>query len=281
MKQKIIGLSLMVMLALSMTACGYNSKDEVVAEARVFDDPEDRVYVDESEFNNIFDCPDGYIGKYIKVIGSICDGPELGDNNCYFYQAWHDTETWQHNFAFRIDSKIDGLGKDDYVQVEGRITDDFHAARNFFGVLIEAETVTPLNYIEAKVPTLKEIEPKGVASTQNNITVQVNKVQYAETETRVFITMSNGSESTFHPDRDLTKLIQNDEEFEVSEEAMSGYLGGEYGLVPYELLSHTEEDAIIAFPPIDQNTNFQLHMEGSSVDEKAKFKPYDITIPVE
>lgn len=275
MKRKIIGLSLIVMLVLSMTACG--SKDKL----REFEDPEDRVYVDESEFDHIFDCPDEYVGKYIKVVGRVADGPERDNNEWYIYQAWHDIENSDRNFAFRTNSTIENLGREGYVQVEGKIVEDFGTAKTFHGVLIEAVNVTPLDYIEAMAPTLKEIVPQGASTTQNNITVQVDKVQYAETETRVFITMDNASDTTFRPDDTLTKLILNDQELEIAEEEMSNYWGQEYGVVPYELLSHTKEPALIVFPPIDQNTSFQLHMEGSSVDKNVKFEPYDICIPVE
>lgn len=274
MKRKIIGLSLVAMLVFSMTACGSGEESEESKE------PEEIVYVDESEIEDVFASPEEYVGKYIKLIGNVYGGPDKGENG-YYYQAWNDVENVDRDFMVQTKEKVEGVEPQGYIQVDGKIVEDFGGEEVIDSLLIEAVDLQPLTYVDAMVPTLKEIAPQGAAITQNNVTVQVDKVQYAETETRVFVTIANASDATFSPYSSLSKLVVNGQQLEISTDSMTNYYAPELGEVPYEVLPQITASGLLVFPAIDQNTSFQFYMEGMSDNWELEFQPFNIIIPAQ
>lgn len=272
MKQRILGLSLVAMLLFSLAACG--SQEEESAE------PEEIVYVEAAEIENVLNSPEEYIGKYINIIGNVYSGPQKVDES-YYYDAWDTAFGSNYTFSVKTDTQVEGVALDSYIQVDGKISEETGSDDFYNGLIIEATSIQPMSYVDAVVPTLKEIVPQGTAITQNNVTVQVDKVQFAEAETRVYVTIANASDSTFTPYASLSKVIANGQQLETSMESMTNYYAPELGEIPYEVLPQITVSGVLVFPAIDQNTSFQFYMEGSSDNWDLEFEPYNIIIPAQ
>lgn len=254
-----------------------SSKDDSNLES---DEPE---YISDSEIASLFSSPDDYAGKYVKLSGKIFNGPQTEDNYSV-YQAWYDPSTASNDFIFGITNPTEVFAIDDYVTVDGRIVGALEYENAYGNTLtslqIDAVSVEKLSYIDAVVPTIKEIVPENATTTQHDITLKIDKIEFAEAETRVYITETNNSDNTFSLYTYGICIIQNGQQIEQDSTSTSMY-DGNYPELSYDLLPGASSSGIIVFPAIDNSTNFQLYAEGSSNDYNLEFSPFTFDISVQ
>lgn len=168
-KKLLVSVILLAMGSSVLTGCGGGEKQE---------EPEEIVYLEESEIDSLFTNPDEYAGKYVKLSGQLLDAPQT-DGETIAIQAWHDIENYTQNFIVYTDA-ADEIENQDYVWVDGKIDGTF-SGENAFGSNVECPlivdaTVTKGSYMEIVVPTIAEISP-AVSQDQNGIVVTVDKVE--------------------------------------------------------------------------------------------------------
>lgn len=273
MKRKLYVCLLTFVLAISLMACG--SKEEKS------EGPEEIVYVDEGEIEDVFENPGDYIGKYIKVKGKIFNKPEKkGDS--YFYQAWHDMENSDLDFVIYSDKKFEGIKTESRVIVDGKITGEFTGENMMGGEIrcpeIEAVNMEKISYVDAMVPTLSEVVPTGAVADQNGVTVQIDKVEYAETETRVYLTIANTTDYQFNPFVYRSKVVQNGQQLELNTDSMTLFYSPELEELPGEMLPQITASGVMVFPVMDPAVPFQLYLEGMSDNWDLQFEPFTIDV---
>lgn len=290
MKKKICVALIMLSMAV-LTACsGGDSKSSSDAPESSDNTEEDSdlendepEYISESEIIPLFSSPDDYAGKYVKLSGKIFNGPQTADNYSV-YQAWYDPATASNSFIFGITNPTEVFAIDDYVTVDGRIVGSLEY-ENLYGntltaLQIDAVSVEKQSYIDAVVPTIKEVVPENATATQHDITLKIDKIEFAEAETRVYITETNNSDNTFSLYTYDIRIIQNGQQIEQDSASTSMY-DGNYPELSYDLLPGASSSGIIVFPAIDNSTNFQLYAEGSSDDYNLEFSPFTFDISVQ
>lgn len=277
MKKKIVTTmgAFALILSLAFTGCSGNSDAEPKKE--------EKEYLSESDIANLFSDPDNYKGKYVKLSGKIFNGPDTAENYVA-YQAWHDIQNSTNDFVFGMENPEEDFNVDDYVIVDGKITGTFEG-ENAFGTTIECPQIDAISiekqsYMEAVVPTIKELTPENAISEQNGISLKVDKVEFAEQETRVYLTESNASTDTFGFNVYDIKITQNGQQISQDASSSSRY-EGEYSELPYEILPNASSSGVLVFPAIDSSASFQIYADGYSDNWELTFAPFIIDVSVQ
>ena len=249
MKKKIITIVLASMLSVSMAACGESENTDTAQS-----EPE---YVD--NINAVASDPDAYAGKYIKFSGitSVIDESD----EAYDLQIYLDTD-YNTSVLVNVPKELisDPITSDEYVNIDAEIAGAY-TGETIIGVettwaMLNAIGIEETSYMEAFAPTIKELTP-GISAEQNGFSVTADKIEYADEETRVYLTITNNSEYTTSYSVYDIRLIQNGTQIEQDQSAESSYLGN-YPQLSYDVTSGASTSGIIVFPTIDQTKNFQI-----------------------
>lgn len=275
MKKKVVTILLALCLSVSITACNNDSSVPAVKE-----ESKEPVYLEESEIANLFSNPDEYKGKYVKLSGKIFSGPDKEDNYVA-YQAWHDVKNSDNSFIFGMESPSENYSLDDYVIIDGEITGTFEGENMLGGTImcpmIHAISIEKQNYMDAVVPTITEITPENAVFEQNGISLKVDKVEFAEEETRVYLTETNSTSDKFTMWTYDIKILQNGQQIEQDMSSSSSYEGG-YAELSSDILPNASSSGVLVFPAMDSSASFQIYAEGSSDNYEIEFQPFVIDI---
>ena len=234
-------------------------------------------YVSEDEIENVFSNPSDYYGKYIKLSGKVFSNPELGENEVSF-QMFSDVENSEDNayVTYKSENAKD-VNDYEYVLVDGKIKGSISGTNVLGGVItaleIEAISVEESNYIDIVVPTMKELVI-GETIEQFGYSVTLDKIEFAEKETRVYITVSNNGSDKFSVYTWSSKLVQDGKQYEPE---MNFYY--DYEEIQSDLLVGTSSSGVIIYPALDMNNPLQFYAEGSSNNWDEDIEPYvfDVT----
>lgn len=153
------------------------------------------------------------------------------------------------------------IKEDDYVSIEG----------NYLGVTsykstmgyeisahkIQATSIKKSSYIDAVSPTIKGIELNKTMK-QYGYSVTVQKVELAETETRVYLKIVNNGKSNFNLYSFNASITQNGKQFE----EQTNY-DGDYPEIQSNIRVGITSEGIIIFPKLEE-TSFKIILDGSS-----------------
>lgn len=240
---------------------------------------EEIVYLEESQIKELYTSPEKFKGKYVKLTGKVFQTPEVDEKGVYF-QMWGDPENNDYNTVVAYADPTAEIKDGDYVIIDGMVTDAMSGTNAYGGSVtapaILAKTLEVSSYQEVVSPTLKELVPAEATVDQSGYAVTIDKVELAEKETRVYVTVSNNTEEEFHFYKYSTKLVQNGQQFETE----SNYKA-DYPDVQTELLPGTTSSGIITFPALDPASDFQINAKGSSGNYKVRLDPYVFEVAAE
>lgn len=279
--KRVLSMLLAVCLCCGLLAgCGGKEKDSGGTSEKA-EKSDKKEYVSDAEIANVFSDPEKYKGKYIRLSGKVFNGPDKEENYAA-YQAWHDITNAQNDFVFGLED--DSFVVDDYVMVDGVITGAFKGENMMGGTIscpmIHADSVEKLSYMEMVVPTIKEIVPENAVSEQNGISIKVDKVEFAEKETRIYVTEANSSADKFSVFTYDMKIIQNGQQIEQDVASASTYEGN-YAQLSSDILPNASSSGILVFPAIDSSAGFQIYAEGFSDNWELEFAPFTIDVAVQ
>lgn len=276
MKRVISLLIAAVMCCGMLTGCGGGSSESGKDREK---EPDKKEYVEESQISEVFTNPDDFKGKYIVLTGKIFTEPEKSDGTTAI-QAWHDPQNAENNFiTYYTGNEL--FKTNDYVKVDGKIEGTFEGENMLGGTvtvpLISTDSIESLSYIEAVVPTISEIVPENAVVDQNGISLKVDKIEFAEKETRIYLTESNSSSEKFSMFTYDIKVVQNGQQIEQDMTSMSSY-EGKYAELSTDILPNASSSGVIVFPAIDSSASFQIYAEGYSDNYELEFAPFTIDI---
>lgn len=131
------------------------------------------------------------------------------------------------------------------------------------------------SYFEVISPTLKEVKTDGLLNSQNGVDISVNKIEFANNETRVYYTVTNNSGSNYCFYYFNMKLIQNGKQYEPESNWEV-----DYPEVSGDVLNGVTAEGIASFPKIDQS-NFDIHFEsGYSSNYELDFTEFTFSVTV-
>lgn len=261
-------------MVLSLAGCGGSSNSSEESK-----EPEEKEYISEAEITDLFTTPDNYKGKYVKLSGQVFADPEK-DGDEIALQVWNDPQNAEKNFIVYYTGDI-SVKTNDYIEIDGKITGEFKGENAFGGEvtapMIEADTLEVKSYMDVVVPTISEIIPENAVSEQNGVTLKVDKVEFAEKETRVYITESNNSSDNCSISVYDIKILQNGQQINQDSSSMSAY-DGDYAELPYDLLVGASASGVLVFPAMDSSASFQVHIEAYSDNWEVEFSPFVIDV---
>ena len=214
--------------------------------------------------NEVYTNANKYKGYHINIKGQVFQ--VMGDNGeTKGIQIWLDPETCEQNLMIYYSTDVEAK-QGDYISCSGYI-DSVTKYKNAY----DAELQVPLvfssdlklaTYIDVMAPTLETIVPENLKKESHGYTVSVDKVEFSEKETRVYVSVSNNGKATLYVGDSV--IIQDGKQYK----ATTNY-DADYEEIPYEILKGASSTGIIVFPainPADFELSFDVHSD--DFDEK-------------
>lgn len=176
------------------------------------------------------------------------------------------------------------ISTDDYASVDAMINGTFEG-QTVMGVdttwaHLTAISIEKTTYMDAFIPTVKELTPNASAE-QNGFSVSVDKVECADVETRIYLTVTNNSEYTASYGVYSIRLIQDGQQIEQDQSSSSAYIGN-YPELSYDVSAGASTSGVLVFPAIDQAKDFQVIVSDIYSDNyELEFSDYTLDITVQ
>ena len=237
-----------------------------------FDKDGQPVFVDMT--NEVYTNIDNYLGYHVKVKGKVFQ--VLGDTGTSKgIQIWLDPETSEQNMWIYYTNDVE-IKKDDYIICSGYI-DSNTSYSNTYGAELSAPLIISgdmqkSNYIDVMSPTIDTIIPEKLKYEQAGYCISVDKIEFSNYETRIYLTANNNGKATMFIDTDSSIIIQDKKQTN----AKTNYEAN-YEEIPYNLAVGVTSSGIVSFPAIE-NKEFQYTIEIHSDNVDEEFVPVTFNI---
>lgn len=223
------------------------------------------------EFEKAFSDPSKYKGSKVDFYAKVFIEPERDSDGTYI-QAFFNNNSERNVIIMKEDPDLD-VAAEDIIHVKGKIKDVFEGENAFGGEVaapaIIADMVEQTDYQTAFAPTKNTIKVDE-EQDQHGYKLYVEKVEIADSETRVYVKVSNTTDENISFYTFNSKLVLDGKQFETE----SNY-EAEYPEVQSDILPGVDTEGIIVFPTLpDDAGTFQLYFEGSSENWELEFEPF-------
>jgi hypothetical protein len=221
--------------------------------------------------------PGGHKGASVDIVGQVFATVERDAHGTY-WQMWADPRNSEWNTSVLYSNPDFRIKDQDYVHVVGFVHDVFEG-ENAFGGLVTAPVVvaTSAEVVDATATAPEALRTVEVHLTQkqHGLAITVSKVEFAAEETRVYVTVENGSgdEATFYSFN--AKAVQGSTQYEPES------WGTDYPEVQSDILPGISTSGVIVFEAMDPSTPTKIYLEGRAGSYSLDFDPYVFTIPGE
>lgn len=240
---------------------------------------DEKQYITDDQITQMFSDPNDFKGKYVKLSGQIFVTPEEYDEYV-FLQVWNEPNGNKNNFIVNAPQDGTEYESNSYIIVDGMIEGEVSGENLIGGTvsapLIRADNVELSNYKDVVTPTIKEVTFDSLSIDQYGYTVEINKIEYAENETRLYVALKNNGKSTFYFYDFNMKITQEGKQYDGG----TNY-EADYPEIQPELLPGSESFGVVVFPAINQSKGFDIYAEGSSDNWEEEFQPYKYSVTVE
>lgn len=268
--KKITFIAVLVLLMAMLGACGGKTEKSPSSA----DGNKTKGALKTEDYDKLYTDPKKYKGYEVELTGQIFTEPEKDDDGTYF-QMWGDPKNIEKNTLVGInDPKLD-VKSGQYVKIKGVVKDEFEGENAFGATIIApvilAESIEVVDYITAVAPTIKEIKVDQEIN-QHNFIITLQKIELAESQTRVYIKVQNMTDDNASFYSGSTKLVVGNKQFEEE------YMDSETTGLPEpqsDLLPNIETEGVIIYPAIDPNEeSLKLYAETYSDNYDLDFVPY-------
>ena len=225
------------------------------------------------DWGEVVGSPDSYKDSPVELVGKVFQQPETGGGGGIAFQMWADPKNSDWNTIVYASSSVD-VATDDYVRVVGTVGDQFKG-ENVMGAemivpTINADSVEIVDAMAAAPAAIKTVTLND-SQSQHRVTLTLETVEYAESETRVFLTFSNGGKDKASFYSFNAKAVQGSKQY--SEDSSSSFMNG-YPQIESDLLPKTKSSGVIVFPEMDPDKTTRFVFEVASEDYTVTFNPY-------
>lgn len=223
--------------------------------------------------SEIYNESDKYEGCFFKIKGKVFNvmGEKDGKN---YLQMWLDPEEMNYSIMIAYNSK-DEIKNDDYIICTGEMLEnvDFE---NSFGTkmntpLVLSTDLKKSSYMEVMAPALKSIEFDNIKEKQYGYTLEVNKIDFAEKETRLYITVINKGTASIDIFSDAI-IIQGDKQYKSIDRWEA-----DYDQIQTPISKGVIEQGILVFPKIKEDV-FTLKIEAFSDNYNENLKDFEMKV---
>lgn len=232
----------------------------------------------DSEIKELYANPDRFTGRTVNLAGKVFTEPEKGEKGIYF-QIFSDAERSEGNIVVSYMDPDFELTDGDYVKLTGTVQGEYNGTNAFGGkvmaVQVLATELEKSSYIEVVAPAIKTWTSDDTTLTQHGYTVTLTKIEFADQETRLYLTVANNGKDKFNLYSFNTKVVQDGKQYE----EQTNY-DADYPEVQTDLLPGTSTEGVIAFPALEQK-NMQVILEAYSDDYQEDFEPYTFDVSID
>ena len=235
-------------------------------------------YISPSEYQSLFTDASSYEGRDIQIAGKMFNSMEQDDEYKYF-QMFHNLNGEDKSVVVACPLSSPDFAENDYVLATGKVKGTVVGENAFGGevraLAIIAEMVEKTDYANAVNPSIRTIEANS-SIDQYGYVVTIDKIEFAESETRLYVTMTNNGLSTFYCYSFSAKVVQGNTQYETQYN-----YDADYQEPQSELLPGTQSSGILTFPPLDPNSSISVYFDGSSDNYDENLNTYRFDIGIE
>lgn len=229
-------------------------------------EPKEKIYLTENETPLLYSSPDNYKNKYVKLTGQIMNLSQ--DKKGQKISAITDIEKYTNDIVVYFEDKSVALKQSDYISIDGYIKGtDKDTSKPY----IIAKEVKVITYMDAVAPTTKEVKLDKTVS-QNDVSVTLQKVEFSDVETRVYIKATNNSNYEFSLYSYSSFLTQAGKQYETTYSKNSVDMSS-------TILAGGSTEGVIVFPKVEQS-NFNITMKGYSSNYELDFENFTFEVQV-
>ncbi len=220
---------------------------------------------------------DQYIGSEISLTGRVIDRPSSVDGGAWRLQVQADPDESETRFFVVVTADRLDISADDFVRFDGTIEVDPEKNRLEDAgedlPFISADDFQQIPSHDVLAPTSQLLEPK-VSESQFNVTVTVEKIEFAEKETRVYMRIDNGTEQTVRLNDGRMKLSQGPGESDLQPDPAP-----DYDRLPSDLPTGMSATGVLTFPPASYEVgSLRLTIGASTDDYTLRFEPFELAV---
>jgi hypothetical protein len=246
-RPKLLGACVLMALAVAFAGCGGSSahSDEHFTRAN---------------WDQLQSDPNAHKGASVDFVGRVFTAPERDKKGTYL-QVWADPKSSEQNTIVGYSDPSFKVAEDDYVHVVGTVKGKY-TGKNAFGADVTVPTVvaSTLKVVDATAaapPALATLGPR--TSIQAGVRVSVTKVEFAASETRVFMTVRNHTNSNVSVYANSMKAVQQGRQFDPS-------FSSDYPELSSDVVPGASSSGWVVFPKMSPSGGLELHLEAYSSD---------------
>ena len=197
------------------------------------------------EIDELYTSPDNFVGRTFEFTGSVLDVEKDGSD--LYIQVYYDILNYDKNTIVVYPDADISLKDEDFVKVKGTVDGTF-TGENYIGGEVEAPQITAkkvkkIDAMEA-FPATKTVEVNKTVE-KGDYVVTVSKVDFTNSETRIYVKVENNSSESFDNYPDQGVIVQNGKQYETT--------WNEYYPEPScELRAGASSESVISFDKVDE-----------------------------
>jgi Domain of unknown function (DUF4352) len=236
--------------AAAAEAEGESTGEEEVASSETFDRDNYALLVSD---------PDAHKGAEVRIVGRVFNEVEQDANGTYFQMFANPKDSEWNTIVGVADTSL-RLSDGDFVRVVGTVTGQFSGENAFGGdvnaVKVAASSVRKVD-ATAAASTPRRVLPKRRAS-EGGIVVTVQKVEFADDETRVFVAVKNNSGADVNLYASSGKAVSGSRQYD------STFSLADYPQVSSDIAPGAFTTGVVVFPTMNEKSPLRLIFEGYS-----------------
>ncbi len=210
--------------------------------------------------NEVYTNAKDYLGYHINIKGQVFQ--VMSDNgNVKGIQIWIDPNTCEQNMMIYYNTDVE-VKQGDYIMCSGYI-DSVTEYKNaydakLYAPLVISSDLVKATYIDVMSPTTATITPENLKQEKYGYSISIDKIEFAEKETRVYATATNNGKALLNIGDAV--IVQNGKQYNSTDNYEA-----DYDEIPYEIVKGVSSSGIILFPAITTN-DFELTIDIHSDD---------------
>jgi hypothetical protein len=260
---RLVLVAVVVGSALLLSGCGGSGNGESVKSGSATTTVSEPSGSEEQKFTNenwavLASEPDVHKGAEVDFFGQVFLAPERDEDGVYM-QVYADPQNSEHNTIVGYGEPDFAVAEDDFVHVTGTAEGKYEG-ENAFGAtltvpIVRAKTIKVVDALAAAPPAVATLPPRS--TTKAKITVTVRRVEFAATETRVLLKVTNRSGQDVNVYDSSMKAVQAGQQYEPE-------FSSDYEELSSELVPGVATSGVVVFPKLNPNAGLKLIVEVDS-----------------
>lgn len=262
----------LIVFSLVLVACGSDTQPSDSKDSGGKSSKEE--ILTEQDFEKMYSDPEKYKGSTVEFYARVFVEPEKDEDGTYL-QAFANNNS-DRNVMIGIDDPDLEVNDGDIIYIEGTVDHSFEGTNLMGGTVtapaIWADEIEVSDYATAFSPAVKTIDVDEQID-QHGYQLTLNKIEIAEEETRLYVSITNNSNDNISFYSFNSKIVSGDQQLE-SEDNYEA----DYPQIKSDILPDVKEEGIIVFPPLPEEGSINVFFEGSSDDYSLDFTPFEFEI---